>query len=106
LEELEHIRIHDLRYLPKDAERRCHEAIERWFKHHQQRIEDVNVGLPLLPTLLPETRTDRVYGLKEKSLEKTIGRALALPQSRHIDLGRWRQPGAGDLEIVYRESCS
>jgi hypothetical protein len=63
-----------------------------------------------LVDLLPETRKYRVYGLKEKSLEKIIGRALALPQSRRIDLERWRRPGAGGLgdcvERVLRPAVS
>lgn len=54
-------------------------------------------GLVLLSTLLPERRTDKVYELKNRSLEKVISRALSLSTSRRIDLMRWREPGAGDL---------
>src|SRR5438046_414293 len=97
LEELDQIRIHDPPYLPKDGEKRSHVAIEKWFNHHRMRIEGIDVGVALLSTILPEACNDRVYGLKEKSLERIIGRALALPRSRCLDLGRWRLPGGGDL---------
>lgn len=97
LEELDQIRCHDPPFLPKDVTARSHVAITRWFNQHRLRIESVKVGVALLSTLLPETRTDRVYGLRENVLEKIIGRALALPQSRCMDLARWRVPGGGDL---------
>lgn len=53
--------------------------------------------MAFLSTLLPDMRTDKVYELKEKSLEKVISRALSLSTSRYLDLVRWRDPGAGDL---------
>jgi DNA ligase-4 len=106
LEQLEQIKVRYPPYLPKDQERRTSEKIEDWFRRHRQRIDGDTNGVALLSALLPETRTDRVYELKEKSLEKIIGRAQALPNSRRADLARWRQPGAGDLgdcvERVFR----
>lgn len=97
LERLEEIRGRDPPYLLKEAESRSKEAIKSWFAFHRQRIDNETDGSVLLSTFLPERCSDRVYGLQERNLEKVIGRVLALPNSRRIDLERWRQPGAGDL---------
>lgn len=97
LETLQGIRDREPPNLPKEAQRKFNEAIEKWFVSHRRSIDNETDGLALLSTLLPEKRTDRVYGLQEGSLEKVIGRVLGLPNSRRIDLERWRQPGAGDL---------
>lgn len=97
LERLQDIWARDPPLLPKEAERAAKEVIERWFLNHRQRIYNETDGLVLLSTLLLEKRPDRVYMLQANRLEKIIGRILALPNSRRIDLGRWRQPGAGDL---------
>jgi DNA ligase 4 len=97
LEALQDIGAHDPPFLPKEAERISKEVIERWFVNHRRRIDNETDGLVLLSTLLPEKRPERAYMLQANSLEKLVGRALALPNSRRIDLERWRQPGAGDL---------
>jgi DNA ligase-4 len=97
LETLQNIRDRDPPHLPKEAEKKCHEEIQMWFAIHRQRIDNKTDGCALLSTLLPEKRRDRVYSLQERSLEKIIGRVLALPNSRRMDLERWRQPGGGDL---------
>jgi DNA ligase 4 len=97
LENLQDIRDRDPPQLPRGAKRKSNEAIEKWFAIHRQRIDNETDGLTLLSTLLPEDRKDRVYLLQERNLEKVIGRVLALPNSRRIDLERWREPGAGDL---------
>lgn len=96
LEKLQAIKFHDPPYLLKDLDSRTSEAITTWFRAHRKKIIDAN-GEALLSTLLPERRTDRVFGLKEKNLEKVLARILALPNSRRVDLQRWREPGAGDL---------
>jgi DNA ligase-4 len=97
LERLQDIWARDPPLLPKEAERKSEEVIESWFTNHRRRIDNETDGLVLLSTLLPEKRTDRVYMLQANRLEKVIGRVLALPNSRRIDLERWRKPGAGDL---------
>ena len=97
LERLQEIWARDPPLLPKEAQLKSKEVIERWFMNHRRRIDNETDGLVLLSTLLPEKRTDRVYMLQANKLEKIIGRGLALPNSRRIDLERWRQPGAGDL---------
>jgi len=97
-------------YLPKDAEQKSREVISHWFKKHRQKIRCEADGLVLLSTLLPEKRTDKVYELREKSLERIIARSLSLSTSRYTDLVRWREPGAGDLadclERVQRQTVS
>lgn len=109
LEELSAVKTRDPPYLPKDAEARSHEIIRSFFRERRRLFTDENAEA-LLSTLLPERRTDRVYGLKEKSLEKIIGRALCLSNGRWNDLRRYQQPGAGDigdcLERVQRQAVS
>lgn len=96
LEQLYTIKTRDPPYLPKKAEERTVECIANWFRRHRRRINEDN-GEALLSTLLPERRTDRVYSIKEKSLEKIIKRVMCLSNERCIDLGRYKEPGAGDL---------
>ncbi|ELR08871.1 hypothetical protein VC83_01764 [Pseudogymnoascus destructans] len=81
-------------YLPKDATQKSRDAVLYWFEKHGQKIRHDANGLALLSTLFPD-RTQRVYGLDSKSLEKIICRALSLPSSRVAALTRWREPGAG-----------
>jgi hypothetical protein len=97
LERLQDIWARDPPLLPKEAQWKSKEVIEGWFINHRRRIDNETDGLVLLSTLLPEERPDRVYMLQASRLEKLIGRGLALPNSRRIDLETWRQPGAGDL---------
>ncbi|KAI9740974.1 MAG: hypothetical protein M1818_004580 [Claussenomyces sp. TS43310] len=96
LERLQTIIFRDPPYLQKDIENKTCETITSWIRFHRRRIDQAS-GDAFLSTLLPERRTDRVYHLKEKTLEKILARALALPNSRLSDLKRWRDPGAGDL---------
>ena len=51
----------------------------------------------LLSSLLPERRTDRVYGIQTATLTRLICRSLALPASRAKDLQAYKTPGHGDL---------
>lgn len=111
LEELYAITTHDPLYLPKDSRVKQYAAIARFFATHRGVIDrQPGIGVALLSALLPERRTDRVYGLQSRSLEKIIGRALGLSASRIESMGRWREPGFGDLaecvERVQRESVS
>ncbi|KAK0651709.1 hypothetical protein B0T16DRAFT_404496 [Cercophora newfieldiana] len=86
------------------------EIIRDWFKTHHGLIsrEDQD-ATPLLSTLLPEKRSDRVYFIKERWLQTIIGRGLGLGRSRILQLGRWQEPGSGvDLaecvESILRET--
>jgi DNA ligase 4 len=67
-----------------------------WFAENRAAIdaEDVDASA-LLSTLLPEKRTDRVYGIKAPSLERIVGRAMGLGSSRIRELTLYRQPGLG-----------
>ncbi|RMY07093.1 hypothetical protein D0868_05524 [Hortaea werneckii] len=73
--------------------------IERWFKSNRPAINELGVrgGVALLSTLLPETRTDRAYGIQSASLCRTISRSLSLGAQRAKDLQSYREPGHGDL---------
>jgi DNA ligase-4 len=73
-------------------------TVTRWFDRHQKVIHDGTTDrLSLLSCLFPEKRSDRVYGLREPSLVKVIGRCLLLGTSRREELDRWRERGGGDL---------
>lgn len=66
-----------------------------WLRLHQATLlrEDFSIAA-LLSTLLPEKRTDRVYCIRERSLQTIIGRSLILGHSRIKQLGRWSDPNA------------
>lgn len=70
--------------------------VNAWFEQHRSLIirHDYDVG-PLLSTLLPEKRSDRVYNIQAKTLQKLFGRALLLGRSRLKELARWEEPGGG-----------
>jgi DNA ligase-4 len=70
--------------------------VEDWFAQHRSRLvrDDFNHA-PLLSTLLPEKRTDRVYNIQSKTLQGLFGRALCLGRSRLEELGRWEMAGLG-----------
>jgi DNA ligase-4 len=69
-------------------------VVGAWFTRHRDRINahDTNLAA-LLSTLLPDKRTDRVYCIQARSLEKIIGRAFFLGSSRIAELTQYRQPG-------------
>lgn len=70
--------------------------IDQWFLSHRGLLlrADFNAA-PLLSTLLPEKRTDRVYSIQSRSLSRVIGRCLGIGLSRIKELERWRVPGSG-----------
>ncbi|KAK2858425.1 hypothetical protein FQN49_004751 [Arthroderma sp. PD_2] len=73
-------------------------TVANWFRLHGKRIHDGNTDyLALLSCLFPELRPDRVYGFREPSLVKIIGRCLLLGTSRQRELELWKSKGAGDL---------
>ncbi|KAK4453091.1 hypothetical protein QBC34DRAFT_216504 [Podospora aff. communis PSN243] len=86
------------------------DIIREWFGTHRGLIarEDQD-ATPLLSTLLPEKRSDRVYCIKERRLQTIVGRGLGLGRSRIQQLARWTEPGSGvDLaecvESILRET--
>ncbi|OIW29929.1 hypothetical protein CONLIGDRAFT_596882 [Coniochaeta ligniaria NRRL 30616] len=70
--------------------------IDQWFLSHRGLLvrTDFNAS-PLLSTLLPEKRSDRVYSIQSKSLSRVVGRCLGLGLSRKKELERWQEPGSG-----------
>ncbi|KAK7996328.1 ATP dependent dna ligase domain protein [Apiospora marii] len=70
--------------------------IERWFHEHRVRLDAPTVnGCAVISTLLPERRTDRVYGIQTTRLESIVGQALILGSSRVKELRRYKTPGQG-----------
>lgn len=70
--------------------------IEQWFLSHRGLLarDDFNAAA-LLSTLLPEKRSDRVYLIQSRGLQRVIGRCLGLGLGRKKDLERWQEPGSG-----------
>ncbi|EFX02445.1 ATP dependent DNA ligase domain containing protein [Grosmannia clavigera kw1407] len=78
--------------------------IRDWFNQHRPAIDalihDSSAGAvdgaasaaAILSALLPDHRTDRVYGIQAKSLQRIIARALGLGHSRIAELARWTRP--------------
>jgi DNA ligase 4 len=88
------------------------DIIREWFRtHHGLIAREDQDATPLLSTLLPEKRSDRVYFIKERRLQTIIGRGLGLGRSRIQQLGRWQESGSGvDLaacvESILKETVS
>ena len=73
-------------------------TVINWFKRHSKHIHDGKTDrLAFLSCLFPQKRPDRVYGLREPSLVKVVGRCLLLGASRKQELDLWRTRGGGDL---------
>ncbi|EEH36863.2 hypothetical protein PAAG_07281 [Paracoccidioides lutzii Pb01] len=73
-------------------------TIESWFSHYAKQIHDGKTDrLALLSCLFPERRPERVFGLKEPSLVKVIGRCLLLGVTKRQELDSYRTCGNGDL---------
>ncbi|KAK2748539.1 hypothetical protein FQN57_000673 [Myotisia sp. PD_48] len=73
-------------------------TVSNWFRVHEKKIHGSDTdGLALLSCLLPELRPDRVFGFKEPSLVKVIGRCLLLGATRRQQLDGWKTRGGGDL---------
>jgi DNA ligase 4 len=70
-----------------------------WFKSHRATLNGLNVehAVALLSTLLPERRTDRVYGIQAPSLCRILCRCFKLSTSRSRLLESYKEPGRGDL---------
>ncbi|KAI1867972.1 uncharacterized protein JN550_006779 [Neoarthrinium moseri] len=70
--------------------------IQEWFREHRVRLDapDVDVS-SILSTLLPERRTDRVYGIQVLTLEGIFGSAQSLAAARLRILRQYKTPGIG-----------
>lgn len=102
LSRLEDIELHYPPILyPADKSARLKEITESWFKSHRRQINelDVNNAVALLSTLLPERRTDRVYGTQSARLCRILGRGLNLRSAHCKDLEAHKQSARGDLAI-------
>lgn len=69
--------------------------VEDWFARYREELNEEGTDkCALLSTLLPERRTDRVFGIKQKTLQPKIARAYGLGHSRVKELSRWTVPGS------------
>lgn len=86
--------------LLRDAKLQALKAtVESWFKSHRSALNALTVsgGAALLSALLPERRTDRVYGIQANGLCRILCRSLHLQAHRVKDLRAYTQSGRGDL---------
>ena len=100
LARLENIEDHDPPIiLPAERSAQSKVIIESWFKSHRRTINELSThdAVALLSSLLPERRSDRVYGIQSTSLCRILSRSLGLRHSRARQLEAYRQPGNGDL---------
>ncbi|KAK3050959.1 hypothetical protein LTR09_007708 [Extremus antarcticus] len=100
LSRIEELELSDPPFL-RAAEKATHVkmTIESWFKSHRKPINDLSVpdAVAFLSTLLPERRTDRVYGVQATSLCRILSRCLSLSAARTKDLHAYKTAGRGDL---------
>ncbi|KAK4565748.1 hypothetical protein LTR86_003597 [Recurvomyces mirabilis] len=99
LSRLEKIETRQPPSLPQEKAEALRLETQKWFKSHQKAINELDVpgSVALLSALLPERRTDRVYGIQTQSLCRILCRSLGLTSSRSKDLQVCKQPGHGDL---------
>ncbi|KAK6428190.1 hypothetical protein LTR95_015670, partial [Oleoguttula sp. CCFEE 5521] len=99
LTRLENIDANGPLHLPDARKGKVKETVESWFKSHRLAIAklDVNGAAALLSALLPERRTDRVYGIQSPGLCRILCRCLHLQAGRVKDLRAHTEPGRGDL---------
>lgn len=86
-------------------------VLQRWFAQHRAAVDAMiqsssasssassspsssSSATALLSALLPERRSDRVYGLQARGLQRVLVRALGLGHSRIPELARWMRPSA------------
>lgn len=96
---LEDVELHDPPLLNTIKVPRITLIVESWFKSHRRLIDELDVagGTAFLSTLLPEQRTDRVYGLQPAALSRRLGRVMGLPVIGMADLEAYKRPHSGDL---------
>lgn len=109
LQRLEDIQTRDPPFLvAAEKAARIKEVTESWFKSHRRAINDLNAdsAVAFLSILLPERRTDRVYGIQSPSLCRILSRCLSLSAARSKDLQAYKQPGRGDLAVCVERVLS
>ncbi|EMC93946.1 hypothetical protein BAUCODRAFT_50649, partial [Baudoinia panamericana UAMH 10762] len=106
LEKLEDIESRDPPYLPADKAVQLRVETTNWFKAHRRAINELEVGgsVAFLSALLPERRTDRVYGLQATRLCRLLSRGLGLSAARAKDLQAYRAPRRGDLAVCLQRA--
>ncbi|EKG18897.1 DNA ligase ATP-dependent [Macrophomina phaseolina MS6] len=98
LQAIEDIECRDPPYLPDRKRALLRNTTEHWFRKHRASLDRPDTdGAAILSTLLPHTRTDRVYSIKAPRMQQLIARCLFYGVSKVKELGRWKEPGAGDL---------
>ncbi|KAM0723695.1 hypothetical protein Q7P37_000683 [Cladosporium fusiforme] len=86
--------------LPSDEKhQKIRGTVDSWFRSHRSAISALSVdgATALLSALLPEKRTDRVYGIQAPGLCRLLARCLKLQAHRARDLRAYTQPQRGDL---------
>lgn len=99
LQRIEAIELREPPLLPDEKRSAICLIVDSWFKSHRSAISALTVEsvTALLSTLLPEKRTDRVYGIQASGLCRILARCLKLQAHRAKDLRAYTQPGRGDL---------
>lgn len=79
LDDLEALEQLHVPLLQRDKALRYHDTVKRWFNYHRRTLDahDTNLAA-LLSCLLPERRTDRMYGMQHTRLANVISGALGL----------------------------
>ncbi|CAK3840307.1 ATP dependent DNA ligase domain-containing [Lecanosticta acicola] len=101
LQRLEDVETHEPPLLKDSKYARTREIIASWFKSHRRGLLELSIDgtAALFSALLPEWRTDRVYGIQTHRLHRILCRTLQLGLSQKKDLEAYRQPGNGDLAL-------
>jgi DNA ligase-4 len=96
---LEVLELREPPLLPDEHLQHTRLTVDSWFKSHRSAISALTVegAVALLSALLPEKRTDRVYGMQAPGLCRILARCLKLQAHRAKDLRAYTQPGRGDL---------
>lgn len=101
--------VSDLPLAKRNQPRAVNRVIDAWFAKHRAEVDALIVptapagsssegsssssssssASALLSTLLPDRRTDRVYALQARGLQRILIRALGLGSSRIPELSRW-----------------
>ncbi|CAK7226822.1 hypothetical protein SBRCBS47491_006358 [Sporothrix bragantina] len=103
--------VEDLPPARRNQPRVVNQLIQSWFATHCKAVEQMvnvagdanptnpvnfvnsaNSASALLSALLPDRRTDRVYSLQARGLQRILIRALGLGHSRIPELSRWMRP--------------
>ncbi|KAL0943780.1 ATP dependent dna ligase domain protein [Colletotrichum truncatum] len=95
----------------KSGRKNLKQLVSDWFARHRRSIDNPTTDASaLLSILLPDRRTDRVYGLQAIRLSNIVGRALGVSRTKRQDeLRRFEKPGlsldlADCIENILRET--